>query len=557
MEQIEAQIREQLKDDPDADSKILALKERFQEYRELHEPENDSMACEQILSHLQSLQRICSNSIIDGVSTAYSSPACLKLHDLQRRVDSLLAADPTPETLSDDALPLLRETVSTHLEYNPFKEDVFSVGLVVLQMMLMCCQRELEEIRASPELLFKVIKNKFVSRKVREAAEAGILRSPQPKFQEGAEFTLRNTFDGLSFNMGSSFDFGKNLSPRGRNENSHRRYSDNLLCLVLTMLQFSQQDRPDFVELQYLLKDIMRMDNCEHYLLKLLSVKPASTLEDHLKDRPTSRSRPEDFPQYKQLFPSVDEFVSFQCTHNKKHRPTVEQPESHAAQTLQPSDSVQSLYESLTQRGPQRFLPSQIKLTCPIHDNMPFKFLCQDTQTYMCNICVLEKNVVIQSNWVDLQLEANKLGKLFEQKQLQVSRLKKNIQQTKATIRSGKHIDKFFDSLMQDLISLHNSLKEHYRSTMEEKIETQWEEYEREVVDKRVASFSKLAEELASFKKSDRLAEIYLNEEHYEKSLARVEEVLYNYEQYALLMQAQGDDVRRQSKELSDQQLQA
>lgn len=129
--------------------------------------------------------------------------------------------------------------MSARLEYDPFKEDVFSTGLIVLQMMLMCCQRELEEIRASPELLFKVIKSKFVSRKVREAAEAGVLRSPQPKFNEGGEFTLRNTFDSLSFNVGSSFDFGKNLSPRGRNESQHRRYSDNLLCLVLTMLQFS------------------------------------------------------------------------------------------------------------------------------------------------------------------------------------------------------------------------------------------------------------------------------------------------------------------------------
>lgn len=311
------------------------------------------------------------------------------------------------------------------------------------------------------------------------------------------------------------------------------------------------------MELQFLLKDIMRMDDCEHFLLKLLSGKPAGASEPDSKQRPSSRSRPDECPQYKQLFPTVDAFVSFQCTHNKQHRPPAEQPEGQATQTLQPSDSVQSLYESLTQRGPQRFLPSQIKLTCPVHDNMPFKFLCQDTQTYMCNMCVLEKNVVVQSNWVDLQLEANKLGKLFEQKQAQVVRLKKGIQQTKATIRSGKHIDKFFDSLMQDLISLHNSLKEHYRSTMEEKIETQWEEYEREVVGKRVASFSKLAEELSSFKKSDRLAEIYLNEEHYEKCLARVEEMLYSYEQYALLMQAQSDSVRRQSQELSDHQLQA
>ena len=38
------------------------------------------------------------------------------------------------------------EAIKDQINYDPFKEDVYSLGLIGLQMMLMCGQREIEEI---------------------------------------------------------------------------------------------------------------------------------------------------------------------------------------------------------------------------------------------------------------------------------------------------------------------------------------------------------------------------------------------------------------------------
>jgi hypothetical protein len=50
-----------------------------------------------------------------------------------------------------------------------------------------------------------------------------------------------------------------------------------------------------------------------------------------------------------------------------------------------------------TARAGQRFQPEMLKLTCPIHDNMPFKFFCKESQNYLCNICVLDRNTGIST----------------------------------------------------------------------------------------------------------------------------------------------------------------
>ena len=56
--------------------------------------------------------------------------------------------------------------------------------------------------------------------------------------------------------------------------------------------------------------------------------------------------------------------------------------------------------------------------------------------------------------------------------------IKKQLSSMKSTIKSGKHIDKFFDTLIQNIIQLHNNIKETYRSQINDKIKNKWEKYE-------------------------------------------------------------------------------
>ena len=120
----------------------------------------------------------------------------------------------------------------------------------------------------------------------------------------------------------------------------------------------------------------------------------------------------------------------------------------HFDSVIQQCDSQQSFYESITSRGPQRFLPHQIKLTCPVHDNMHFKYFCPKTQNYLCHICVLDRNQGISPEWVDLAAGAKQIASNFDAKRHQFESMKKRVQTMKNTIKAGKHIDKFFDSLI-------------------------------------------------------------------------------------------------------------
>ena len=67
-----------------------------------------------------------------------------------------------------------------------------------------------------------------------------------------------------------------------------------------------------------------------------------------------------------------------------------------------------------TKSAQNRFKPGQIKLTCPIHDNMPFKYFCKAQQTYLCNMCVLDKGQGVSADWLDLNAISIELGKRFE-----------------------------------------------------------------------------------------------------------------------------------------------
>ena len=106
----------------------------------------------------------------------------------------------------------------------------------------------------------------------------------------------------------------------------------------------------------------------------------------------------------------------------------------------------------------------------------------------------------------------------------------------KSILRSGKHLDKFFDDLIQDIILLHNKMKEEYRADVEDQIANEFEAYERNQLKSDLQKFNRLNDELLEFKKTQRLAEIQLNQECYETTLMKMEEHLYNHEIYANLL---------------------
>ena len=129
------------------------------------------------------------------------------------------------------ASPLVLEQFakSSKRKYNPFKEDVFSLGLTLLQLALVCDSQQVKELRQSAHRVKEVIGNEVV-------------------------------------------------------------YSDNIKCLLLIMLKWESVERPDFVQLEQILKDVFRMEDCKQLLSKLLSQQSENRV-------------------YKDLYQSVEQFL--------------------------------------------------------------------------------------------------------------------------------------------------------------------------------------------------------------------------------------------------------
>ena len=312
------------------------------------------------------------------------------------------------------------DLVTLQLSYDPFKEDVYSCGLLILQMMLMCNQKDLEEISKDSELLKAIIVQKFVSLPELSSSSPTKASSKKTPLKRYNTALSRKTLDNAYYSGG-----GQKSPLKPKASQQFERYSQNLICLILTMLQ--KDNRPDFREMQYLFKDIMRMGNCDHYLSALLAETP-------------DRTKLIQMPLHKQLFKNVDQFVSY-----KLGQPDIDE-EYPVVLMTETEELNESFLGSLSSsRGPQRFLPSQIRLTCPVHDNMPFKFFDTQSQNYMCNICVLDQNTGISHNWIDLQKKAAETSKCFEIQRTRIENLKKQVVSMKSGLKSGKHIDKFFD----------------------------------------------------------------------------------------------------------------
>jgi hypothetical protein len=72
---------------------------------------------------------------------AYSSPYCLYLLDLKESL-ATMASDINQANLIQMQTGI-KELLQLLINYNPYKEDVYSMGLIILQTMLMCNQKEI------------------------------------------------------------------------------------------------------------------------------------------------------------------------------------------------------------------------------------------------------------------------------------------------------------------------------------------------------------------------------------------------------------------------------
>lgn len=171
---------------------------------------------------------------------------------------------------------------------------------------------------------------------------------------------------------------------------------------------------------------------------------------------------------------------------------------------------------------------------------MPFRYFCPRAQNYLCNICILDQNQGIDPDWLDLDQKSNEIVRKFDKKTTSFNQLKRRVQSMKSTLRSGKHIDKYFDELIQEIILIHNKIKERHRDRIEVTISDHWEEYEKHNVWRYFEQFQALKSEIDEFKKDERLAEISLNTEHYEAQLAKLEEVEWEFGTHYADLLAQG-----------------
>lgn len=90
--------------------------------------------------------------MVQNVSPAYSAPLSQQLKAWESSLGE--------ETKEDPELALV-DFIRGQQEYNPFKEDVYSLGLIIFQMMLMCGQREVQDLRKSRDQLRQTVLSKF------------------------------------------------------------------------------------------------------------------------------------------------------------------------------------------------------------------------------------------------------------------------------------------------------------------------------------------------------------------------------------------------------------
>ena len=97
----------------------------------------------------------------EGVSEAYGSSQTklmLETQELLQTINFNLGR----QQIHPELESIITDFISQQMTYDPYKEDVFSLGLIILQLMLICNQRDIEAIGNDPDTLKQVIVQNFL-----------------------------------------------------------------------------------------------------------------------------------------------------------------------------------------------------------------------------------------------------------------------------------------------------------------------------------------------------------------------------------------------------------
>ena len=128
---------------------------------------------------------------------------------------------------------------------------------------------------------------------------------------------------------------------------------------------------------------------------------------------------------------------------------------------------VKSSQHTSSAENQSKFHLHSARLVCPIHDDMQFRYFCRQDQEFVCDYCMFEKRHH-NHELEDLELKCQELRSQFHKQLSQTQSSLNQVKVKKSMIQSGKHIDAFFDSLIQNILQLHTSIKEKYRQNLEE-----------------------------------------------------------------------------------------
>lgn len=106
------------------------------------------------------------------------------------------------------------------------------------------------------------------------------------------------------------------------------------------------------------------------------------------------------------------------------------------------------------------------RLLCPIHDDMQFRYFCRQDQEFVCDYCMIERHH--EHDMEDLNTRCEELRGQFLKQLSHTKSALNQVKVKKSMLKSGKHIDAFFDTLIKDILVLHQSVKEQYRAAQEE-----------------------------------------------------------------------------------------
>ena len=271
----------------------------------------------------------------------------------------------------------------------------------------------------------------------------------------------------------------------------------------------------------------MKEDSCKPLYLNLIK---------EMQSEPSRQSRAQPNPEpstlsdlYKHMYQNIETFLEL-----KK-----QEVQDHSQTTKGSPTGLSPMKESC------KFSLHSSKLSCPIHDDQGFGYFCRQDQEFVCDYCLEERHQ--DHDLEDLSQRCRELQDQFTTNLESTSQTINYVQVKKSTIKSGKHIDQFFDSIIQEILQVHMKVKEEQRQKLEEnEIQQKFEKH----CKKQENKFKQQNDEISVFLDQERYAEAYTNLEYYEDQLREMDKLKQNLSVYENLLLSETQQLTSNKEEL-------